>query len=141
MLDFFDSKLYYIPEMKLNKVAGLLSLLVVVNGSESDAYKAFIQAMLKPFDLGKEDYQIWFFEGELPSFSELKNSCHSDAFLLFGVDSTKMGLQLTPRLYQPFKILKKDILFVESLQLFLEEKKKAEAATAKTSRSKARLLW
>ena len=141
MLDFFDSKLYYLPEVNLDAQSTSATISVVVNAVESDEYKAFIQAILKPFSLGLDDYQLLFFEKELPSFTNLQKSYRQDALLLFGVDPAQLGFQIDQRLYAPFKILDTNILFVEPLDLFLTEKKKAETAATKVARPKARLLW
>ncbi len=141
MLDFFDSKLYLIPEKELPNVDKDSALVILVHGTESDKNKAFVQAVLKPFGMIDGDYQLLFFENEMPAFAQLRKEINFDSFLVFGATAQMIGMQIAVAFYQPLTIMDTKMMLAESLELFLIEKEKAEASATKLPRPKARMLW
>lgn len=141
MLDFFDSKLYIIPDKSPLKSQGDVSLVVLVNGVESKKNKAFIQSVLKSFDFHLEHFILMFCSECSYNIKTLKSQYAADFVLCFDLRPAMLGLQVKENLYQSFSIMNTRVVFLESLDLFLLEKEKAEAATSKIPRPKARQLW
>ena len=96
----------------------------------------FLQSVLSPLGINyPEDPYILITSNPRVSFTGLCQNYDFSKLLLFGVDPKSLGLQISTPFYHPINLVKKQLIFVESIEVFTEEKAKGGP------RPKAKNLW
>ncbi len=137
---FLDFPLYDLPNVDVTSLQihgeGRKKVMIIVNESDCENKLEFIQTVLPPLDVQDQDaFIILLTQNQTLSFVELCRNYDFDHLILFGLGTAEIGLQIQSKQYLPLKIAKKELLLVDGVEIFIEEKEKGG------SRPKARQLW
>lgn len=139
-MGFLDFPLYNLSstDATLPKAIGQgeKRVMIIVNESENQDKLDFVYSVFAPLDFQPGDvFVILVTTSEIPGFAQLSRNYDFDRLILFGVNPAQLGVQILPKPYLPIKLLKKELLFADEVDVFLEEKSKGGG------RPKAKQLW
>lgn len=138
--DLLDFPIYDLPETGTKDHnflgQGNKKIMVIANADDVGNEIEFLQSVLSPLGIKyPEDPLVLITSNPRVSFTDLCQNYDFRELLLFGVDPKSIGLQISPPAYQSINIAKKQLIFVEPIEVFIEEKTKGG------SRPKAKNLW
>ncbi len=138
--EFLDYPLYLLPKVDITSLKvhgeGRKKVMVIINEDDCKNKLEFIQRVLSPLGIQEQDaFIILLTSDQNVSFAELCRNFDFNHLILFGMKVGEIGLQIQTKLYVPLKITEKEILFVDGVAVFLDEKEKGGG------RPKARQLW
>jgi hypothetical protein len=137
---FLDFPLYDLPDVDVTSFQvhgeGNKKVMVIVNESKHESKLEFVKTVLAPLGVEEQDAFIILLTSDSKlSFAELGRNYDFDHLILLGVKAVQIGLQIQTTLYLPIKLNKKELVFTDAVDIFLEEKEKGGA------RPKAKQLW
>lgn len=136
---FMDFSLYNLPDVNDSSLVfhgdGKKKVMVIANENDVENDLEFLRNVLSPLGLQEQDVFLLITLKPALSFTELCQNYDFNNLVLFGLTPLQIGLQVQAKLYHPLNISKKQIMFVDGVELFMEEKAKGG------TRPKAKQLW
>lgn len=136
---FMDFPLYNLPDVNNSTLVfhgdGKKKVMVIANENEVENDLDFLRNVLSPLGFEEQDVYLIITPNTALSFTELCQNYDFNNLVLFGLTPVQIGLQVQAKLYQPLNISKKQIMFADGVEIFMEEKAKGGA------RPKAKQLW